>query len=229
MWKTIVVITILLAALVGADVALSASEGNERASVKKVGRLVPKEERDRGQPAALVVDSAGKKTIYASTPNGWRCLTYRNAVAAQDAVQSVINKTFEAEGIVQSRDSALSHQYGLDVPSSMRLEVHGPKWEKDAKQDLIVAVDLGNPHIEKDGSFMRRAGETAIWSVDSNPHLELDVPAGSPLPAMLDPSIVPTYWLQQAKQVRTIRIERAGAPVLEMEIRDKQISPEEMR
>jgi hypothetical protein len=236
MWKAILGAALAAIVLAAADRALSSNEESGRVNTKKVGRLVPFLERGGGVKFAGSVAEAleveyGKGTVvqYALVNGLWRCPTYRNAPAAEDRVKGVVNKLLEAEGIVETRDGARAAEFGLDTTAEITLR---PYWKVDEmvrRAAPVVTIQVGRAVEGDAGSFMRRVGELDIWKVDSNPLPELARTPGSPLPAMLDPSIVPMAWLQSSKQVKTIKIERVGSPAVELEMREKQVSPEEIR
>jgi hypothetical protein len=236
MWKPVLAVALAAAVLAAVDRALTSSETSARVNTKKVGRLVPFAERGGGVkpvgtiPAALEVEY-GKGTVvqYGLTAGVWRCFTYRNAPAAEDRVKGVVNKILEAEGIVETRESKRAAEFGLDTPATITLRLYWTPEDMARKAPPAAVVDVGRAVEGDAGSYMRKHGELDIWAVDANPLPELVRVPNSPLPALLDPSIVPMYWLQASKQVKAIKIERTGAPAVDLEMREKQISPEEVR
>lgn len=233
MWKSFVACGVLLGGLVVWDVLLTNREDEARRNIVRVGRLFTKEERAAKETKGIVIETqAGEKFTYKKiSADEWRCTSYKNAIASTEHIErGLLTKIFESEGHVQSDDSRLAAQYGLDGPSMLRVTVHGPGLlEKTERADVIAAVDIGNSLQDKEGSFMRRTGQQKIWSMDANPHPELDRPAGVKIPPLLDPSMVPMFWFAKAQRVKRIKVERGNAKPFELEVRDKQISPEEMR
>jgi hypothetical protein len=233
MWKQIIACALLFAGLFVWDWTMTKSEEDVARNTVRVGRLVSKQERDRAAATAVVVEyRTGEKFIYAKVAQDqWKCLNYRNAIASGERIErGLINKLFESEGHVQSDDSSLAPQYGLDTASMVKVSVHGPGFDaKTATGDRIAQIDVGAPSHDRDGCFMRRSGEQKIWAMDSNPHPELDRPPGVKLPPLLDPSLIPMYWVMAAQRVMAVKVERAGAAAFELEVRDKQISPEDMK
>ncbi|MFN0206853.1 MAG: DUF4340 domain-containing protein [Planctomycetota bacterium] len=233
MMKQIAGCAIILGGLIVWDRVMTANEDELKANTVRVGRIVSKEERERKTPAAIVIETQGgdKFTFVKTAPEIWKCSSYRNAIASTERIErGLINKLFESEGHVQSDDSKLAAQYGLDVAGMFIVTVHGDGFIKNkGADDVIAKIDIGAAAHDRDGCFMRRHGEQKIWAMDSNPHPELDRPAQVKIPPLLDPSIIPMYWLSSAQRVAKIKVERSGAAAYELEVRDIQITPEEMK
>jgi hypothetical protein len=231
MLKPILFFAVLCALLGGLDLLLAGHAESERRDRVRVGRLIPKEEREGRPVAALSLETSATQTkLYAAAPGGlWRCVTYHNAVASEEQIQSVVHKLFEAEGVMQSEDPERSRDYGLDLPTTLRVTLHGANLMKDPKRDLICALEIGNPTHDQDGCYVRRAGSKAIWSVDANPRPDLDLKPGQHLPPLVDPSVIPSSWWKAAKQLKSMRIERAGEAPYELEMRERQLTPDEIR
>lgn len=235
MWKSFVICGVALAALVAWDLTLTSREEEERRNNVRVGRLFTKEEREgpgKEVKGLMIENPAGDKFIYKKVgKEEWRCTSYKNAVASAERIErGLLTKIFETEGHVQSDDSKDASQYGLDVPSMFRVSIHGNGiLEKPERSDLIGSVDVGAALHEKDGCFMRRTGLQKIWTMDGNPHPELDRPPSVKLPPLLDMSMIPAYWLASAQRVKNIKVEFANGKSYELEVRDKQISMEDQR
>ncbi|MBI3819914.1 MAG: hypothetical protein HY286_14550 [Planctomycetes bacterium] len=231
--KSFIFVGAALAGLVVWDVVLTLREEDARRNIVRIGRLFTKEEREVSEPRGFVFETqTGAKFIYKKTgADEWRCTSYKNAVASTEHIErGLFNKIFESEGNVQSDDSKLAAQYGFDVPAMYRVTIHGPGIVATPERpDPIASVEIGAAVHDKEGSYMRRTGDKRIWFMDSNPHPELDRPAGMHIPPLIDPSMVPMYWLGRAQRVKIIKIEKANDKAFELEVRDKQISPEEMR
>lgn len=229
MGKSIAAVVLLAAALFAADRFLTAREGAERAGARKVGRLVPPEEREGKAAGSIEIAGGGGSAAYALGAEGWRCTSYRNAPASGDRIQSLVQKLLESEGLVLSRDPASASQFGFDGPAMRTVTLRTAPTPQEPQGKAIASIDVGNAYQAGERCHLRRHGEAPVWLAETDPHPELEAPPGGLLPPLLDPSLVPMVWLQGAKRVRGLAIERLGAPKLELELRDKQISPEEMR
>lgn len=254
MMKSMVFVVVALAGAVAWDLSLSRSEGALRASTMRVGRFAKlgKPEHRKADTATRIVvtASSGQKWEYVKEADGWRCPSYNSAPASEEKIKSVITKAFEAEGIIQTFDPARHGEFGLGKGSGFQLDAKGiyredrtpksdnpfagmagdssPKvWGPDEPWEF--AWDVGNATIDREGSFVRRRGENAVWHVDQNSHMELDPTPGSKLPPLLDGAIVPMSWLQSAKQIRRVTVQIDGGDQYELELREKQITPDEMK
>lgn len=224
-----------LAALVALDLWLADREAEDR-RVEKVGRLFTEEERKR--PAAgLTVQAGSESFVYVKiAPDEWRCINYKSAIASTESIEKgLISRIFETEGHVQSDDPKLVQQYGFDGTGMFKIAVHGGEFAAAALKgvapagDVIASVDIGNALADRDSSFMRRSGRPSIWSMDSNVRPLLERPQGFKLPPLLDPGIIPSFWLQKSQRIKMIRVQVSGKIDYELEVRDVQVSPEELK
>lgn len=231
MWKSIVGLALASAFLFAADRGLAAREDAVRTGTRKVGRLVPFAERGLAEPEALEATVGhGGTHVYALTNGDWRCVTYRDAPANEELVKGVIQKLFRAEGIVISPNGERASQLGFaDAPAAV-LRVHRSKAARERGEKPIAVVEVGRTLDNGAGSFVRRGGERAIWSIDQSVLPDLAPTRGAPhLPPLLDPSLIPIAWLQRAHFPKAIRIERKGSPAFDLEIREKRVTQEELR
>jgi hypothetical protein len=223
MAKRILAALLALAALVAWERSLSARERAERRDSMRIGRLVSKEEREGRTLAALRVEQAGAAHAYARVGGRWRCTTYRGALASEDRINSLLKNLFEAEGIVQTRDRAREADYGLAASEAARLEFLEP----DGKP--LLSFELGRSTGDGEGAFLRRTGAAEIWSVDQDPHAELDRSSAPGLPPLHELTVVPAGWPGSARTLQRIEVERAGQPPYALELRERAVTPEEMR
>ncbi|MGH7152152.1 MAG: DUF4340 domain-containing protein, partial [Planctomycetota bacterium] len=231
MTRAIPILAALVAALVAADVALTRAGGEARRSSSKVRRLVPPGEREAERVAVLRVGGGALPSpmVYAREGGIWRCSTYRGALVAEALVGSVLKKLFEGGGVVQSVDPAKASSYGLDGPSMVRLSIHGPRGLEGPDADRLLSLDVGSAAPSMGGGYVRRTGETEIWSVDVNLREELAPEEASALPPLVERTLFPSAWPGASKGMKSFRIEPAGAEAFELEGRPREVSPEEMR
>ncbi len=230
MSRFVISLAVAFALLAAWDGLATRHEESLRRSNLHLGRFISKQERE-GRPVAGIRIQKGAEPaqLYGSMGGMWRCLSYHSAVASGDQIGSLVHQIFEAEGIVQSDKSAVEVEYGLNTSGAWSISLHGPGLLSDPQHDVLLSLDLGNATSDNEGCYIRRHGSNRIWSVDTNPHQELDHSSGNRLPPMLDPSLVPGAWLAQMKRMSRIEVEPASGESYVLEMHELKVTPEQMR
>jgi hypothetical protein len=231
MGKVLFFLLLALAGLVAADLALGKAEGRARSTSSRVRRLAPPETRDAALVSVVRLDdlSRGASHLYAKIEGLWRCVSYRNAVVNDGAMESLLKKVFNGEGLVRGDEPSRVPQCGLDGPSMLRVSLHGPRGLESAGQDRLVSIDVGSASSQPAGGYVRATGGREIVSVDVNLREELAPDDAGPLPPLVDRNVVPAVWPGFRKGIKSIVVEPEGAPSFELEGRRREITPEDMR
>lgn len=222
----------VLAALLAAwDRALDERLERSRSDSARIGRLIPKEQRESRPVAALrLVSGGGESHLYVHTAGVWRCASWRRAVASREGIESLITKLLEAEGHVQSEDPARQTVYGLGLESAHVVFLHGPGVDsRDATRDVIAAIEVGSSVPGLEGAFVRRRGERAIWAIDVDPNELFRRPAGRRVPPLLEPVMVPGSWAGRSMHPRRIAVQGREGASYTLELHQLPITPEELR
>jgi hypothetical protein len=228
MLRRVVVLAALLLALVAVDRSQRDAAAERRQDALRVRAFVGADQREGKSVAVVrVQDGDGKVHLYGRQEGLWRCLDYRSAPALGDRLEQLIAGLFEAQGVVLSEQPQQPHDYGLDVPSMRTISLHGAAVDfKDPASDLVVAIDVGAAVVGADGCYARVRGERAIWTIDVDPGA---ITGREPTarPSLIDPALVPAAWPGASPRVQTIRVVRAGLTPYQLDIRTREVSPEE--
>ncbi|MGQ0553598.1 MAG: hypothetical protein ACT4PU_10305 [Planctomycetota bacterium] len=223
--KALLLLAVLAAGLLVWDATLVRAEAAARRQSLRIAPLVAPETLASLNVAALRVQrGSGPTHLYGQKGGQWRCLTWRGALGDSERISELLAAVLGAEGLVQSPAPPRPQDYGLDGPEMLRLALHGPKASVlDPARDLLLSFDLGQSFGEGDGSFVRPTGGSEVWSIDSRPASLLQ---GDP--PLLDRHLVPELWPGGFPRIQVMRVQRPGAPLLELELRAKPVSNEEM-
>jgi hypothetical protein len=214
MMRALVVISGAVLALGLCDAWLVLRERSARAGDVRVGALfTPAEAEELRKLPALRVESAGTTHRYGRIEGRWRCISYRDAPADERAIQSLIDALVQAEGFVVTREVEDAPAFGINAPETMRVALQGPRAVQDPGGDVQVEVDVGRSVPERGVTYLRRKGTKEIWEVDGDVRAML---AGhGALPPLLEPSVVPAAWLEDAGGVLGVEIGEESRLVLE--------------
>lgn len=207
------------------DAAQASREQESRDAMRRlIGRLIPQEERDRMHVVALTVEMPPQgRWLYAKVGGRWRCLDRFRAPADADAIEGLFKSLLEAEGVEQSHDPARLADYGFAPDHAVRLLLHGPKVLVDADRDVQFRVELGKRLEDLDGGYVRRAGSSAVWSIDTDPLAVLQAPRPEGEPPLLDRNVIVHGWPGEGRRLKRIEVERAGER-FELLLEDKPAS-----
>jgi hypothetical protein len=229
--RAIPILAVLAALLTVWDRALDERLERSRSDTTRIGRLVPKEQRESRPVAALrLVSGGGESHLYVHTAGVWRCASWRRAVASREGLESLITKLLEAEGHVQSEDPARQTVYGLGLESTHVVFLHGPGVDpRDATRDVIAAIEVGSSVPGLEGAFVRRRGERAVWAIDVDPNELLRRREGERVPPLLEPAMVPGSWAGRSMHPRRIVVQGREGASYALELHQLPITPEELR
>jgi len=228
MLRRVLILAALLVALVAVDRSQRDTAAERRQDALRVRAFVPAAQRE-GKAVAVVrvQDGDGTVHLYGREAGLWRCLDFRAAPALGDGLEQLISGLFEAQGVVLSEKPQQPHDYGLDVPSMRTISLHGAAWTpKDPTGDQVVAIDVGAAVVGADGCYARVRGEHAIWTIDVDPGA-ITGREPSARPSLIDPALVPAAWPGVSPRLQSIRVARVGQPAYQLEMRAREISPEE--
>lgn len=230
MWKALIILVLVLIGLIYWDRSLSETELLSRHTSLKVRQLIAKELRESQRIAAIRLEDPGQKEtfIYARGKDAWRCLSRFGAVADEAKIKSLLEKLFNTQGIVQSKDPARAPDYGLGPASVLHLSLHGPKFSPGKEEDLLHSFDVGAPNPGGNGCYVRLSGGTEVVAIDANLREELARPELQGIPPLVDPHIIPPVGLGTGG-VQRIVVDRSDGERYELNRREKKISPEEMK
>ena len=231
MLRAILILAVLAALLASWDRALEARLERSRSDATRIGRLVPKEQRESRPVAALrLVSGGGESHLYVHAAGVWRCASWRRAVASREGLESLITKLLEAEGHVASEDPARQTVYGLGLESAHVVFLHGPGVDpRDATRDVIAAVEIGSSVPGLEGAFVRRRGERAVWAIDADPNELLRRREGKRVPLLLEPAMIPGSWAGRSTHPRRIVVQDREGASYALELHQLPITPEELR
>jgi len=229
-WKTPTILLAILMVLFYWDATLSRREADTRRSSSQVRQLIPPGKREGKLVAAIQVEEPSRKesSLYGHVRGSWRCLSLWGVMADEARIRGLLEKLFNAQGIVQSRDRARMPDYGLDEKNVLRLSLHGPRILERRGRDVLQSFDVGFPVPGGNGCYVRVSGSDEVIAIDENLREELARPEESTLPPLLDPHVIPAIWPGKAG-IRRISIEREDGEKFEIARRDKSLSPDELR
>lgn len=220
--KSIAAVAILAAALFGADRWLDARRDASRRSELRIGRLLPKEERERASVAAVRVDIGKESLVFANEAGRWRS-SWKNALGSSERLKRLIGKFQEAEGMIQSDDPRRAASFGFDPTRQVRVTL------LDARLQSLGAFDLGTGFADRERCFVRRAGETKIWDVDIDPWSELASP-GPGLPPLVHPFAMPDDWPgEDSGLMQSVDVQRPDGTAYQLTLHQLELTPEQMR
>lgn len=225
---------LLLAALVAGlyawDAALAGRRLAARAAAVAIGTVVPPSAWE-GRPVAAVrlQRGAGESWFCVRREGLWRVANAAGALVEGRALETLMGDVLRAEGFVVSADPADPGAYGLAEDVAWRVTLHGPGASQlDPKADVLASVEVGRAYGAGAGTFLRRAGERAVWAVDGRPGALLAEHGDRAGPPLLDRALVPAHWPGTTPRVQRLRLERAGAPTFELVLRVRPGSDAEM-
>lgn len=228
MLARVAVLAAVLLALLAWDRGQVDRAALRRAEELRVRRLVPDELRE-GRPVAVVrvADGDGRAQLYGRQQGQWRCLSWRGAPALGESLERLITELYEAQGVVLSADPARPSDYGLDVSAMRVVSLHGASMNpQDPQSDLVVAIEVGAPVVGADGCYARVRGERAIWTIDVDPAAITGRETG-PRPSLVDPALVPATWPGGSPRLRSLAVAHAGGDEFGLEMRSREVPPEE--
>jgi len=131
-----------------------------------------------------------------------------------------------AEGLVQTRSVEDAPRFGLNVPTTQRILLQGPRAGQAPGGDVRAVLELGSG--DDSGYFARRQGTKEIWSVAGDVHARLAQRPAPGLPPLLAPTLVPSAWREASGGI--VRVERrAPDGTLVVERRERALDPAEVR
>ncbi len=242
-----------LIALIAVEDRLLGERATRRDTSNRIGRLITAEEREALEVVALGVEAGdGRVFTYARAPDGWRCVEYHGALASDAALNGLIDRLLEAEGVAQSADAARFADYGLGGGDSWTLRFLGAaggadetdtdtdtdtetETETDAGNagnagnatEVLLTVELGTVVPGEVGAFVRRGDHPAVWALDTNPREFLDPP--TELPPLLDPHVVPASWPGgRGRRVDRIEVVRDDGVTYALRLDRHELSQEQL-
>jgi hypothetical protein len=209
------------------DRSLRLREEERRAASSRVRQLVPREFREGKLVAAIRLEAPGRgeTLLYGRSKETWRCLSRFGAPADEGKIQSLLEKLFTTQGIVQTRNEI---GYGFGSDSVLILSLHGPQVFKQPKGDLLFAFEIGMAILGAEGCYVRKAGQKEVVAVTANLREELEWRGGKDLPPLVDPHIVPAAFAPRGGP-RRIEVHRADGEGYELLRRDRKVEPEELK
>lgn len=222
-------LSVVLVALLLVDRSQRDAAAERREVALRVRTLVSAEVRE-SRPVAVVrvQDGDGRVDIYGRQQGQWRCLSWRGAPALGDRLEQLILDLYEAQGVVLSEQPEQPQDYGLDVSAMRTVSLHGPAMKpQDPSSDLVVALEVGAPVVGADGCYARIRGERAIWTIDTDPGDIVGREPSGGRPALLDQALVPATWPGEGPRLKTLSIAHAGQDEFELEMRQRETTPEE--
>jgi hypothetical protein len=217
---SIVAAALLAGALFALDRVLETRRTDERRAAVRIGRLIPKEQRELAAVAGLKLEIGKDALVYVNEAGRWRS-SYKNAVASEERLKSLIGKLQEAEGTIQSEDAARLASFGFDAARLVRVTLLGPQLE------ALGSFELGSGFADRERSFIRRSGEQRVWDVDVNVWGEL-APAGAGLPPLVHPFTLPYWWPgEQAGLMEAVEVARPDGTAYRLTLHQIEITPEE--
>lgn len=225
MKRALLVLSGLVLALFLAERFLAGRETRARSEGRRVGTLFTRAEAEnlRKQPA-LRVEASGESHSFGRVEGLWRCLSYHSAPADGRALQALLDAIAGAEGIVHTTDSAAAAQYGINVPTTLRVSIQGPRAQQDPGGDVLATLEIGTAEGAREGCFVRKKGTREIWSIAENLRAPLEARIAPGLPPLLAPSAVPTTWLEGGELARLTLVH--GSETVRVERRERELTPE---
>ena len=210
------------------DAWLAGRESRARDEEHRVGALFTKDEAEnlRKQPA-FRIELAGESHAYGRIEGQWRCLSYHKAPADARAVQSLLDGVVQAEGIVHASSSEEAPAFGINTPRTLRLSIQGPRAMQDRSGDVLATLEIGLAQTEREGCFVRKKGTPEIWSISSDLRAPIEHRLAPGLPPLLEPSAVPSAWLEGGGAVRVTLARGASRTVIEQ--RQRELDPATMQ
>ena len=193
-WRTLLILSLLLAALLAWDRSLTARREVQREQTSRVGPLLDEDPFLQRQVAAVRLDSGDDVHLYVFHDGLWRCVTYHNAPALNEPIEAIIPALINAQGVIRSTDPADAPSFGFDDQHPLRLSVSGSEVFTHHAGDVIYAFDLGRSILATGGSYVRPVNTDTIWAIDHDFHHLLAPDETSSIPPMLEPHIVPRTW-----------------------------------
>jgi hypothetical protein len=218
----------LVLVLAASDAWLAGRERRARDEERRVGPLFQPDEAEnlRKQPA-FRVELAGEQHAFGRVEGQWRCLSYHKAPADARAIQSLLDGVAQAEGIVHARTAEEAPAFGINTPRTLRVSIQGPRAMQDRGGDVLATLEIGNAQGGREGCFVRKKGTPEVWSIASDLRAPLERRLAPGLPPLLEPSAVPSSWLEQGGAVRIVLARGAERTVLER--RERELDPAAMQ
>ena len=146
--------------------------------------------------AALTIEYPRSSQTFVCAPSKgrWRSYTAFGAPLVDGAVPGLVARLAEARGTLRASAEPAHASYGLGEPR-YRIVLHGPGIFEREDEDVLDALEIGAVVEGPAGAgavcFARRPGSAEVWELAFDPRAELERPAGSSMPPMLDERIVP--------------------------------------
>lgn len=218
----------VLGALLALDRGQRDAAADRRQEALRVRRFVD-ESAVTGHPVAIVrvADPDGHAVLYGRVQGQWHCLSYHGAPALDEKIDQLVNMIEDTRGVVLSEQPARPQDYGLDVPTMRVISLHGPAMNvQDPASDRLAAIDVGAAVTGAEGCYARVHGQAAIWTIDGDP-ASITGREASPRPSLIDPSLVPASWPGASPRLKSIRVAQVGQDEFTLDLREKQITPEQ--
>lgn len=200
-------------------------EGAERQAAHRIGRLVPRAEREHWEITALEVGRWGEPRLhFAKGDDGvWRCKDRYGAPADGRAIEGLVKALLDAEGVVVTRDPNEARELGIGTPSTWVVVLAGGPGERR------IEFRLGLRTVAQRGCYVQRADEDGVWQIDTDPWGPLGLERARGRAPLLDPHLVPAYWPGSTRRIDEIRVERSDGVRYRLTLHDVPISDEEFR
>jgi hypothetical protein len=239
MWKQLLSMTIVLAALVAWERVLVHRAAEQRRESARIESLVTRKQffgdAASGRPIAAVRLIRGDDIfLYVHHDGLWRCMQAHGAPALASVIHNLLPRLFEAEGVVQTRRAEDAAAFGIGTDETIRLAFCGPDVLTELDGDVIYALEIGRAITATGGSYVRPRpprgsshDSDAIWAINVNMREGLSEERPG-VPPMLDPHIVPEAWPGWGIGLQRIVIQHGEETIL-AERRERELSEEQQR
>lgn len=209
MWKHLFIMVIVLGALIGADRFLRQQSASEREASARVGALFTEERFLENPVAAFRLETGADRIWVYYFDNGiWRSVNAYGQPGMKSKMDQLLPGMLSARGVIQARTSEHDREFGFGGPDRLVLAACGPDAITDPDGDIIAGIEIGKSIPETGGTFVRRLGEEAIWSVNLDFRGMIRKSSVEGIPPNLDPNVIPEVWPGLDVGVRSIAVRR---------------------
>jgi hypothetical protein len=220
MTRVWIVLALLLALFVGADLALARLERGSRAADPRIEKLVPEALAPGEKFAAISLARAGgaRELLYVRKKGLWRSREAYGAVCDAAALQEILAGFLQARGVLRAEareDPARAREYGLDGEDRIAIAFHGPKILEAADRDVFLAFEVGRSFAQGPNGrcFVRRRGSERILEIDRDPCRMLRGTTDG-LPPLVDTHLLAGSTSERFRGFSEFRVQRGEGAIL---------------